>query len=183
MAVYFIRSKLGIKVGFSDDVESRLKQLQTGNACRLKLMAVIPRASRDIEQEFHLLFAKWRMEGEWFQANGPVLRTVELIRQGAAPLLREHLRQIAEYAGKPRAERVAARPPAIVPTRFRGTEVEVVIRDLDFITRDSSAPQNIVGKAHVALRHALRGQEFDVRFLDEYKAGYLTTSRATPNVA
>ena len=183
MAVYFIRSPQGVKVGYSDDVLARLKQLQTGNAARLEVLAIIPGASRDIEQEFHRLFAAFRLEGEWFKASGPVLRTVELIHQGAAPLLKEHLQQIAQYAGLSREQRMLTRPPAIVPKALRGTETEIIIRNLDCIVHDPQAPKPILGKALAALRKALRGGKVDLSFLSEYSAAYLTSSRAAPNAA
>lgn len=183
MAVYFIRSPQGVKVGYSDDVLARLRQLQTANAARLEVIAVIPGASRDIEQEFHRLFSAFRLEGEWFKACGPVLRTVELIHQGAAPLLREHLQQIAQYAGSSREQRMVTRPPAIVPRELRGTETEMIIRNLDCLVRDPNLPRPILGKANAALRWALRGKKVDLAFLGEYSTTHLTSSRAVPNTA
>lgn len=181
MAVYFIRSPQGIKVGYSEDVQARLRQLQTGNAARLKLIAVIPRANREVEQEFHRIFAPWRLAGEWFSATGPVLRTVELIKQGAAPLLREHLYHLATYAGLPREQRILSRPPAICPEKLRGTDMELLIRELDCLTRDPKVDQITMGRAHSALRGVLRGKTVDIGFLNEYRSNHLTIPRTVPN--
>jgi DNA-binding transcriptional ArsR family regulator len=168
LAVYFIEGPRGVKVGYSEDVAARLRQLQTGNATKLKILAVIPNGSRDIEIEFHRLFARWRLEGEWFIKNGSVMRTIALIRQGAAALLKEHLQLLAEYTQAPRETRIKMRPPTIVPEALRGTPTEVSICRLDAAIRADKMDQITLGKAHSALRRTLRGHEVDISFLDEY---------------
>lgn len=183
MAVYFIRSTQGIKVGYSEDVHARLRQLQTANANRLRVLAILPNADRSVEQEFHRLFAAWRLEGEWFKAVSPVLRTIELINQGAAPLLGAHLRYLADYVDTPREVRIAMRPPTICPHSLRGTPAEMTVRELDCLIRNPETDQILMGKAHSALRAVLRGKPVDISFLCDYSAGQLMTSRAVPNTA
>lgn len=177
MAVYFIKGPQGIKVGYSEDVRARLKQLQTGSSVKLTVLAVVSNGSRDIETEFHRLFGPWRMQGEWFQNVGPVKRTIELIRQGAAPLLREHLAALADYTKSPREKRIKTRPPTVVPSELRGTSKEATIRKLDLMIRDDTVDQLLLGKAHSALRRLLRGHEVDISFIAEYDRLHLTLSR------
>src|SRR4051812_46127632 len=70
--VYFIcdEKETIFKIGRSRDCEKRLKQLQTGNPHKLKIYKIIKSKNyREIELVLHALFAKNRMEGEWFNIN------------------------------------------------------------------------------------------------------------------
>jgi len=74
MYVYFIQEGKGnhgnIKIGKSNDVDKRLKSLQTGNPRKLTLMASIKCKSPDdafkLESKFHLKFQDKQIRGEWF---------------------------------------------------------------------------------------------------------------------
>lgn len=58
-----------IKIGWSQDVERRVSELQTANAEPLRLIGKIPGRMID-ESRMHGQFAHLRMEAEWFQ-NSP----------------------------------------------------------------------------------------------------------------
>ena len=65
--LYFIQSDLTgmIKVGRSKDPQKRLKQLQTGNPNRLKLIASF-REKGSEEKYLHEVLNNYKQKGEWF---------------------------------------------------------------------------------------------------------------------
>lgn len=69
--VYFIQGDITglVKIGQSVDVKSRIRQLQTGSAERLKIIANM---SGD-EKHFHQMFSKHRVRGEWFSLSDEML--------------------------------------------------------------------------------------------------------------
>ena len=68
--LYFIQSdRTGmIKIGRSKDPNKRLKQLQTGNANKLRLIASF-RGMGWREKFIHEKLNRWSEEGEWFDCN------------------------------------------------------------------------------------------------------------------
>lgn len=66
--VYFVESGTGgpIKIGWSQDVERRIGELQVANAHKLRLLGVVP-GTMQKEGELHATFSHLRMEAEWFQ--------------------------------------------------------------------------------------------------------------------
>jgi len=66
--VYFIQAESGgpVKIGHSVDPGQRLSQLQSSSPYKLVIRAVIP-GDRAKEREFHHLFHKQRIRGEWFE--------------------------------------------------------------------------------------------------------------------
>lgn len=69
--VYFVESGADgpIKIGWSQDVERRIGELQVANAHKLRLLGVVP-GTMQKEGELHATFSHLRMEAEWFQ-NSP----------------------------------------------------------------------------------------------------------------
>ena len=65
--LYFIQSDFTgmIKIGRSKDPQKRLKQLQTGNPNKLKLIAEF-KGEGWKEKILHERLEKYRLEGEWF---------------------------------------------------------------------------------------------------------------------
>lgn len=65
--LYFIQEEGGgpIKVGFANDVQMRLKQLQTGNPRQLVLLVAMPGHS-ELEACIHRCWERYRIRGEWF---------------------------------------------------------------------------------------------------------------------
>jgi hypothetical protein len=74
--IYFIQGVDGgpIKIGRSDEPETRLAMLQTGNPVALRITRVITGYSRD-EVLLHELFGDFRLQGEWFRPH-PVLAAI-----------------------------------------------------------------------------------------------------------
>lgn len=67
--VYFITDGEYIKIGISNDTRSRLKSLQTANARKLRVAAIVPYGGIELETELHLQFAHLRAKGEWFKIS------------------------------------------------------------------------------------------------------------------
>lgn len=56
------------KIGFTDDIDARLKSLQTANAHNLKFVYGIETDDpRKLEKTLHSHFARDKMYGEWFE--------------------------------------------------------------------------------------------------------------------
>lgn len=102
--LYFIREKGAdgyVKIGRTDNVQSRLKQLQSGNARRLELVRVLP-GQGPTEEVWHALFANDRIKGgEWFRPTRRLLDAIEagaLPRKGAARAVRKAAAKKQVYA-------------------------------------------------------------------------------------
>jgi hypothetical protein len=69
--VYIITNGEDFKVGVSVNPKKRLKQLQTGNPKKLRLVAVFEVEKKDVfkmEKEAHASISCWYMKsGEWFK--------------------------------------------------------------------------------------------------------------------
>lgn len=76
MYLYVIEdsSNLRVKLGYSNDPESRVSQLQTGNSSNLSLVykAWVGDRCAVLERKLHKEFAHHRVKGEWY--NMPSLR-------------------------------------------------------------------------------------------------------------
>ncbi|WP_324695475.1 GIY-YIG nuclease family protein [Novosphingobium sp. RL4] len=60
---------LAVKIGFTkQDPRVRLKQLQTGNPMKLKLLGWFPGTQRE-ERGLHESLAAYRIGGEWFRLD------------------------------------------------------------------------------------------------------------------
>lgn len=67
------------KIGVTNDVEARLRQLNAGTPHTLKLETVIESGNaKRVESKLHTLFSQSRHQGEWFQLLD---ETVEELRQ------------------------------------------------------------------------------------------------------
>ena len=84
MYVYFIRAGSAgpIKIGVARSVESRLKTLQTGNHLELRLVTAIKCRDRvdayNKEAQFHKMFERKRIRGEWFAGSIRINQLSEL---------------------------------------------------------------------------------------------------------
>ena len=68
--LYFIRCGEYIKIGTSDNVPRRLRDLQVANPQKLELLCTLE-GQGHLEQEFHRLFDYQKVRGEWFDFSGP----------------------------------------------------------------------------------------------------------------
>ena len=69
--VYFVEAGLGgpVKIGWTQDVERRIAELQTANAHKLNLLGTVVGTMED-EASTHARFSHLRLEAEWF-TNSP----------------------------------------------------------------------------------------------------------------
>lgn len=70
--VYFLRAGDFVKIGYTTDLASRLKRLQTGSPHELRLLVLLPGTKYD-EATFHRRFGSLRAHGEWFKLDGALL--------------------------------------------------------------------------------------------------------------
>ena len=84
--LYVIQSEAGgpFKVGVSEDVASRLSQLQTGSPFKLKVIDEYNGVSFEVEKKVHEELKKYRLHGEWFEerALGLVEGIVKKLSEG-----------------------------------------------------------------------------------------------------
>ena len=66
--VYFVADKNSdaIKIGFSDNIENRMRGFFTSNPNELELVAVWHNATISDEKRLHVMFKRSRIKGEWF---------------------------------------------------------------------------------------------------------------------
>lgn len=84
--VYFIECSGRIKIGFSTDVQSRLRSFSTGSALKFSLVAAID-GPRQLEKAIHKLLAEHRQHGEWFEDCPAVRETIAaLLAEGHAAI-------------------------------------------------------------------------------------------------
>ena len=67
--VYFAEAENGlIKIGYSGDLNNRIRNLNGGSPIKIQLLASKPGTKND-EEKLHAKFKKYRKRGEWFEAN------------------------------------------------------------------------------------------------------------------
>lgn len=100
--VYFIEATESrrIKIGFTAGAPvDRMKQLQTGQPERLRIVATVPGDKSD-ERELHRMFAASNITGEWFERNDMLVGLIRGIRlyQGREDELDREKRRAEERA-------------------------------------------------------------------------------------
>jgi hypothetical protein len=75
--IYFVKANDRIKIGYADDPSDRISQLQTANSYDLEVLLIIE-GNYDKESELHKQFGKFRVAGEWFRFEEPI---IEYIRE------------------------------------------------------------------------------------------------------
>ncbi len=84
--VYFIECSGRIKVGFSTDVQSRLRKFSTGSAFKFSLIGAID-GTKALERAIHQQLAVHRAHGEWFEDCSAVrLVIVDLLTSGPSAI-------------------------------------------------------------------------------------------------
>jgi hypothetical protein len=74
--IYFIRSQEFVKIGYTDDLNVRLPQLQTGNPHSLELLLIHP-GDIKVERELHSAFAEFHYSNEWFTLSEEIKEFIE----------------------------------------------------------------------------------------------------------
>jgi predicted GIY-YIG superfamily endonuclease len=86
--VYFVSQQRDgrVKIGVSSDPDRRVKEMQTGNAKPLTVIARFPFPNRAsamaIERELHEKYSRFRVSGEWFRP-----RLLKALRVGGKRLI------------------------------------------------------------------------------------------------
>lgn len=69
-AVYVVKAGGFYKIGISNNVQERIKSIQTGNHQKVKFqMSVLVNDAHKLERKLHAKFASKRVKGEWFSLN------------------------------------------------------------------------------------------------------------------
>jgi hypothetical protein len=82
--VYFIQGVSGgcVKIGYTTNIQDRLKTLQTGSPIKLKVLYLIEGATPEQEKELHKKFNKYHSHGEWFHPHPALLAYIEGLKNG-----------------------------------------------------------------------------------------------------
>ena len=86
--VYFVFDEENIKIGIANNVKQRIKELQTSNARKLELLALIPTSERfvafDIEKDLHIYFEPYNCNGEWYRlkCNEDLAKIIDAFARG-----------------------------------------------------------------------------------------------------
>ncbi|HYE12188.1 MAG TPA: GIY-YIG nuclease family protein [Patescibacteria group bacterium] len=75
--IYFVQGENGgaIKIGYTKDVESRLKALQTGYPDTLKVICLLP-GNEKKEKALHYKYRNIQLRGEWFKPDNILLNDI-----------------------------------------------------------------------------------------------------------
>lgn len=103
--VYFVRNEENglVKIGFSADLQHRLRRMRVDASAALTLIGTIP-GGPAAERAAHRRFEADRVHGEWFKASD----ALERVAKGHEPL--EAIDAFAAV-GRPTGKPVASRPP------------------------------------------------------------------------
>jgi hypothetical protein len=95
--VYFLQGENGgpIKIGHTNDIEKRIKLMQTGNPDKLVLLHLTS-GGKNFEDQLHVRFSEFHYRGEWFYPSEEILDFIsELkIKDEKEP----HIPTIVEFA-------------------------------------------------------------------------------------
>jgi hypothetical protein len=82
--VYFIRAGDAIKIGYTTNLAARKRALETASAASLELLGAVP-GDRGEEARLHREWWHLHIRGEWFQADGELLRYIREQVNGDLP--------------------------------------------------------------------------------------------------
>jgi T5orf172 domain. len=84
--VYFIRNGKAIKIGFTTDLDQRLRKLQTASSTPLEVMGSIPGTIQD-EQNLHRRFYNLNVHGEWFRGHPSLMAYIREATKAPEPVV------------------------------------------------------------------------------------------------
>jgi len=104
--VYFVQAETGqIKIGFSCNMPSRLRQLRTACPVELKLLGVVE-GNKAKERVLQEQFYQYNIRGEWFNPSPELCSAIKNLidpRLDEEELCYEHLKEL-ELEGKAKLE-------------------------------------------------------------------------------
>lgn len=90
MTVYFAQNRnddTSVKIGFTTDINARVKNLSVGVPGGVMVLASILGAGKETEEYLHGMFAEDRISGEWFRYSERLRDFVRDARNGDLPRL------------------------------------------------------------------------------------------------
>jgi predicted GIY-YIG superfamily endonuclease len=72
-----------IKIGWTSNLERRLREVRKGQGCPVNLVAAFA-GDKTVELKLHARFSATRVEGEWFLSSPEIHRWLADIRSAAA---------------------------------------------------------------------------------------------------
>ena len=77
--IYFIQFGDGgpIKIGITNSVERRLKNLQSASPIKLNLLGTIKNGGTQLEEKLHIRFNRSRINGEWFNPSKSLIKFIK----------------------------------------------------------------------------------------------------------
>ena len=78
--IYFVQDTVlkYIKIGYTNNIKRRIKDLQVGNPHKLELIAQI-NGGKNKEERLHKKFDKYNIRNEWFEPNEEILKYISEI--------------------------------------------------------------------------------------------------------
>lgn len=167
--VYFIGDGEFVKIGFTSNLERRLKQLQTGHRSQLRILAYAQGATKSTERLLHEVLKVHRASGEWFHRRGevswviaatqhgrPLLTAADIAFAVSVPMKAKQVTEPVKGAScKLEVPKEGACP---VPAIFEGTPAEARIKKLDELRRSKTLEQRKLGWVYRELRHLINGK-------------------------
>lgn len=85
--VYFAKAgdSGAVKIGTTNDIDSRFKALQCGNAAELQLLATVPGDS-SLEHTIHKQLSAHRLRGEWFRDGADLRQLIHELQNSRSSL-------------------------------------------------------------------------------------------------
>jgi hypothetical protein len=118
--VYFIECAGRIKIGFSRNVQARLRQFSTGSALKFSLIGEID-GTKNLEKAIHQKLAANREHGEWFRDCEEVRAILELIQRDGPSAI-----GFVEPDNRPRTEEAAPyRAPPVRDSVLRSACIRI----------------------------------------------------------
>jgi hypothetical protein len=78
--IYFIKHTEYVKIGFTNDINNRLSQLQVSSPVKLFILGLIEGTVED-EYMYHLKFKNLHCHGEWFKYTDEINKFIETLNR------------------------------------------------------------------------------------------------------
>lgn len=101
--LYFIQQgeKGPVKIGITNNIESRLSSIQTGNPQKLNVLFFLPYETKNFaakdEAYLHCLFSHLNLSGEWFDPKPFLVERLEIIKHHGVKGLPEAQTTLEDY--------------------------------------------------------------------------------------
>lgn len=85
--VYFAKGGTRLKIGFSNEIALRMRELQTGCPFIIQFVGAIIGADIAVEADLHAHFDADRAHGEWFEYSPRLAEFIRLVRANQKQIL------------------------------------------------------------------------------------------------